>query len=120
MAGFYSVDLGAYYTPTPELVQFLKVGGPTIYIGLANFLSYYLEQRLSSLCRFGSVVVEDSAALTSNPLTIFPMSLPLIHTDLLELMFDATAKAGVRAFVSVDWVSLFHLGWQALVMTIYI
>ncbi|KAF7975026.1 hypothetical protein HWV62_10657 [Athelia sp. TMB] len=69
VVGFYFLDLATDYTPAEDLAKFLGDGPPPVYIG------------------FGSVVVEDSAAMT-------------------ELIFQATANAGVRALVSAGWGGL--------------
>ncbi|KAF8968242.1 glycosyltransferase family 1 protein [Flammula alnicola] len=63
--GFYFLDLATSYRPPPELVTFLL-----------------LEKLL-----FGSVVVDDPAALS-------------------QIIFDATEQAGVRALVSSGWGGL--------------
>ncbi|KAL0575377.1 hypothetical protein V5O48_006590 [Marasmius crinis-equi] len=69
VVGFYFLDLATSYTPPDDLAEFLAAGDPPVYIG------------------FGSVVVEDSAAMT-------------------ETVFEATRKAGVRALVSAGWGGL--------------
>ncbi|KAK0227822.1 UDP-Glycosyltransferase/glycogen phosphorylase [Armillaria fumosa] len=69
IVGFYFLDLATNYTPPNDLAEFLAAGDAPIYIG------------------FGSVVVDDPAAMTST-------------------IFEATKKAGVRALVSAGWGGL--------------
>ncbi|KAL0569753.1 hypothetical protein V5O48_012214 [Marasmius crinis-equi] len=69
VVGFYFLDLATSFTPPDDLASFLAAGDPPIYIG------------------FGSVVVDDSAAMT-------------------RTVFEATKKAGVRALVSAGWGGL--------------
>ncbi|KAG7094782.1 hypothetical protein E1B28_005597 [Marasmius oreades] len=69
VVGFYFLDLATSYTPPDDLLAFLGAGEPPVYIG------------------FGSVVVDDAAAMTMT-------------------IFEATRKAGVRALVSAGWGGL--------------
>ncbi|KAJ4479995.1 glycosyltransferase family 1 protein [Lentinula aciculospora] len=69
VVGFYFLDLATDYTPPEDLATFLTAGEPPVYIG------------------FGSVVVDDPAAMTS-------------------MIFEATHQAGVRALVSAGWGGL--------------
>ncbi|KAE9401511.1 glycosyltransferase family 1 protein [Gymnopus androsaceus JB14] len=69
VVGFYFLDLATNYTPPDDLAAFLDAGEPPVYIG------------------FGSVVVDDSAAMTNT-------------------IFEATRQAGVRALVSAGWGGL--------------
>ncbi|PBK62939.1 glycosyltransferase family 1 protein [Armillaria solidipes] len=69
IVGFYFLDLATNYTPPNDLAAFLAAGDAPIYIG------------------FGSVVVDDSATMTST-------------------IFEATKQAGVRALVSAGWGGL--------------
>ncbi|KAI3615744.1 glycosyltransferase family 1 protein [Moniliophthora roreri] len=69
VVGFYFLDLATSYTPADDLQAFLDAGEPPIYVG------------------FGSVVVEDAAAMT-------------------RTVFEATKQAGVRALVSAGWGGL--------------
>ncbi|KAH6652352.1 hypothetical protein BKA67DRAFT_520701 [Truncatella angustata] len=66
IAGFSFLSQALSYTPPSDLESFLNAGPPPIYIG------------------FGSIVVEDSQALT-------------------KLIFDAVELAQVRAIVSKGW-----------------
>ncbi|KAL0059449.1 hypothetical protein AAF712_013793 [Marasmius tenuissimus] len=69
VVGFYFLDLATSYKPPDDLAAFLAAGDAPVYIG------------------FGSVVVDDAAAMTST-------------------IFEATKKAGVRALVSAGWGGL--------------
>lgn len=53
--------------------------------------------------RFGSVVVDDAAAMTSKLLHNDFFLQPSSELD-IEIIFEATAQAGVRALVSAGWV----------------
>ncbi|KAG6918563.1 hypothetical protein DXG01_013362 [Tephrocybe rancida] len=69
VVGFYFLDLATNYKPADDLASFLAAGEAPVYIG------------------FGSVVVDDAAAMT-------------------KMIFDATEQAGVRALVSAGWGGL--------------
>ena len=69
ISGFYFLQGDSDFQPEPELDAFLKAGEPPIYIG------------------FGSVVVEDAAAMT-------------------RTIFDAVKQSGTRALVSAGWGGL--------------
>lgn len=89
IVGFYFLDLATNYTPPDDLATFLAAGEPPVYIG------------------FGSVVVDDSAAMTSWVLfdlgpRVFVHALMCFLSDTI---FEATKQAGVRALVSAGWAS---------------
>lgn len=69
VSGFFVLPSKDVFTPPPDLLEFLEAGNPPIYVG------------------FGSIVVDDSEAMTS-------------------LVFEAIRQAGVRAVVSKGWGSL--------------
>ncbi|KAK8853459.1 hypothetical protein IAR55_004166 [Kwoniella newhampshirensis] len=69
ISGFYFLAGDDDFAPDPELEKFLAAGEPPIYLG------------------FGSVVVEDAAAMT-------------------KTIFEAVQAAGVRALVSAGWGGL--------------
>lgn len=70
ISGFFFLDLAEQYKPSEDLAKFLREGPPPVYIG------------------FGSIVVDDPAALT-------------------KLIFDAVKELGVRALVSKYFQSLY-------------
>ena len=63
ISGFFFLDLAEQYKPSEDLAKFLAEGPPPVYIG------------------FGSIVVDDPAALT-------------------KLIFNAVKELGIRALVS--------------------
>jgi UDP:flavonoid glycosyltransferase YjiC (YdhE family) len=69
VSGFFILPSKDAFTPPPDLLEFLEAGDPPIYIG------------------FGSIVVDDSEAMTS-------------------MVFEAIRQAGVRAVVSKGWGGL--------------
>ncbi|KAG9019159.1 hypothetical protein FRB90_005732 [Tulasnella sp. 427] len=69
VVGFYFLEGAKHYQPERDLEDFLAAGPPPVYIG------------------FGSVVVEDAAAMT-------------------QTIFDAVKLANVRAIVSAGWGGL--------------
>ncbi|KAG6852494.1 hypothetical protein C0991_011514 [Blastosporella zonata] len=85
VVGFYFLDLATNYKPADDLAAFLAAGEPPVYIG------------------FGSVVVDDAAAMTS---TCILCSTPIRTHGPEEMIFDATEQAGVRALVSAGWGGL--------------
>jgi hypothetical protein len=102
VVGFYFLDLATNYQPPSDLVAFLNAGDTPIYIGYL-FTGILLQCWSEKLDRFGSIVVDNPQALTSN--FIFPHSQKeSLICLLIELIFEATTKAGVRALISAGWV----------------
>lgn len=64
VVGFYFLNLATSYQPADDLAAFLAAGEPPIYIGYVYTRGIFLIIT-SSMTRFGSVVVDDAAAMTS-------------------------------------------------------
>ncbi|KAK0185950.1 UDP-Glycosyltransferase/glycogen phosphorylase [Armillaria mellea] len=85
IAGFYFLDLATNYTPPDDLAAFLAGRRCTDLhrVGIQCIVYPWILFTV----RFGSVVVDDSATMTST-------------------IFEATKQAGVRALVSAGWGGL--------------